>query len=76
MNVSARIVVAKRLDVVHVPLEAVAQDGDKATVTVVDAAGAQTVRAVRLGLADNKIVEIRNGLKAGERVLLTAGGGA
>lgn len=76
MNVSVRIVVARRLDVVHVPLEAVAQDGEKATVTVVDAAGAQSVRPVRLGLADNKIVEIRSGLKAGERVLLAAVGGA
>ena len=76
MNVSVRIVVARRLDVVHVPLEAVAQDGEKATVTVVDAAGAQSVRPVRLGLADNKIVEIRSGLKAGERVLLAAAGGA
>ena len=76
MNVSVRIVVARRLDVVHVPLEAVAQDGEKATVTVVDAAGVQSVRPVRLGLADNKIVEIRSGLKAGERVLLAAAGGA
>ena len=74
MNVSVRIVVAKRVDVVHVPLEAVSQDGDTATVTVVDAAGVQSVRTVRLGLADNKIVEIRSGLEAGERVLLAAGG--
>ncbi|MEO5574946.1 MAG: efflux RND transporter periplasmic adaptor subunit [Gaiellaceae bacterium] len=76
MNVSVRIVVARRRRVVHVPLEAVAQDGDEATVTVVDAAGAQAVRIVELGLADNKIVEIRSGLKVGERVLLEAGGGA
>ncbi len=76
MNVSVRIVVAKRLDVVYVPLEAVAQNGEKATVTVVDAAGARSVRPVRLGLADNKIVEIRRGLKAGESVLLAAPGGA
>ena len=75
MNVSVRIVVAKRLGVVRVPLEAVAQDGEEATVTVVDDAGAQSARTVRLGLADNKIVEIRGGLRAGERVLLEAGGG-
>lgn len=75
MNVSVRIVVARRLGVVHVPLEAVAQDGEEATVTVVDEAGVQSVRTVRLGLADNKIVEIRRGLKVGERVLLEAGGG-
>lgn len=72
MNVSVRIVVAKRLDVVNVPLEAVAQDGEKPTVTVVDAAGARSARPVRLGLADNKIVEILAGLRAGERVLLEA----
>jgi RND family efflux transporter MFP subunit len=76
MNVSVRIVVAKRLGVLHVPLEAVARHGEKTTVTVVDAAGTQSTRTVRLGLADNKIVEIRSGLKAGEQVLLEAGGGA
>ena len=74
MNVSVRIIVAKRLDVVHVPLEAVAQDGEAPTVTVLDASGGQSVRTVKLGLADNKIVEIRSGLEAGERVLLQAGG--
>jgi multidrug efflux pump subunit AcrA (membrane-fusion protein) len=74
MNVSVRIIVAKRGGVVHVPLEAVAQDGEAPTVTVVDAAGGQTVRIVKLGLADNKIVEIRSGLEAGERVVLQAGG--
>ena len=75
MNVSVRIVVAKRSGVVHVPLEAVAQDGEQPTVTVVGKGGTQSVRTVRLGLADNKIVEIRSGLKAGERVLLQTGGG-
>ena len=49
---------------------------EETTVTVVDAAGSQSVRTVRLGLADNKIVEIRSGLKVGERVLLAAVGGA
>jgi RND family efflux transporter MFP subunit len=75
MNVSVRIIVAKRSGVVHVPLEAVAQDGDGATVTVLNSEGAQSVRPVRLGLADNKMVEIRSGLKAGDRVLLQTGGG-
>ena len=75
MNVSVRIVIAKRTGVVHVPLEAVARDGEDATVTVVDSNGAETTRPVRLGLADNKIVEIRKGLAAGERVLVETGGG-
>jgi len=74
MNVSVRIIVAKRADVVRVPLEAVVQDGEDATVTVVDAGGVQSGRGVILGLADNKVVEIRSGLKAGESVLLVAGG--
>jgi multidrug efflux pump subunit AcrA (membrane-fusion protein) len=75
MNVSVRIVVAKRLGVVLVPLEAVVQDGSDATVTVVEAGGTKVVRAVKLGLADNKVVEIRRGLKEGETVLLGADGG-
>jgi RND family efflux transporter MFP subunit len=74
MNVSVRIIVARRRSVVHVPLEAVSQDGEVATVTLAGAGGARSIRTVRLGLADNKIVEIRSGLEAGERVLLQVGG--
>ncbi len=70
MNVSVRIVVAKRQGVVRIPLEAVVQDGDEATVTVFDPAGQQVTRKVTLGLANNKAVEIVKGLKVGERVTL------
>lgn len=77
MNVSVRIIVANRSNVVRVPLEAVAQgNGQSATVTVVDAAGKTSVRRVTLGLANNKDVEVKDGLKAGERVVLAGGGGA
>jgi HlyD family secretion protein len=76
MNVSVRIIVANRRNVMHVPLEAVAQDGGAASVTVLTAAGKQTVRAVKLGLSNNKEVEVRRGLKPGERVVLAGGGGA
>jgi HlyD family secretion protein len=76
MNVSVRVIVAIRRGVVRVPLEAVSQgEGRKGSVTVVDAGGRHAVRRVRLGLADNKDVEIRRGLRAGERVLVGAGGG-
>jgi multidrug efflux pump subunit AcrA (membrane-fusion protein) len=71
MNVSVRIVVARRRNVVRIPLEAV----HGRTVTVVDAGGAQTPRQVRLGLADNKLVEIRSGLRAGERALIASSSG-
>jgi HlyD family secretion protein len=71
MNVSVRIVVAKRLDVVQVPLEAVSRDEeDRAIVTVVDAAGETSDRQVTLGLASIKNVEIVKGLRVGERVIL------
>ena len=71
MNVSVRIVVAKRLDVVQVPLEAVSRDEeDRAIVTVVDAAGETSDRQVTLGLASIKNVEIVKGLRVGERVVL------
>ena len=78
MNVSVRIIVAQRRDVVQVPLEAVSgADSDEPTVTVVDADGKESERPVELGLANNKSVEIVKGLKAGEEVLLpeTQGGG-
>jgi hypothetical protein len=69
MNVSVKIVVAQRRGVVRIPLEAA--NGD--TVTVVEG-GRQSKRQVKLGLADNKQVEVRAGLRPGERVLLGGGG--
>jgi HlyD family secretion protein len=71
MSVSVRIIVAKRLDVVQVPLEAVSRDEeDHALLTVIDASGESTPRRVTLGLSNNKNVEIVKGLRAGERVEL------
>jgi HlyD family secretion protein len=70
MNVSVRITVARRHNVLQVPLEAVSQEGDEPTVTLVRGSGDETARAVRLGLANNKNVQIVKGLRAGERVRL------
>jgi HlyD family secretion protein len=70
MNVSVTIVVAKKSDVLQVPLEAVNQEGEEPTVTVFDSAGEPTTRTVQLGLANNKSVEILKGLREGERVEL------
>ena len=71
MNVSVRIIVARRRDVVRVPLEAVSHDEeDRALVTVVGATGKTFRRKVTLGLASNKNVEIVKGLRTGERVAL------
>jgi HlyD family secretion protein len=71
MNTSVRIVVAQKKNIVRVPLEAVTQDDeDRAFVTVIDESGQETERRVRIGLANNKHVEILKGLRAGTRVVL------
>src|SRR5262249_7316642 len=70
MNVSVRVVVAARHDVVRVPLEAL--HGTR--VTVLDRSGRPSPRRVSLGLADSKQVEIRSGLRSGERVVLPSSG--
>ncbi|MDX6631955.1 MAG: HlyD family secretion protein, partial [Gaiellales bacterium] len=75
MNVSVRIIVAQRHDVVEVPLDAVSRDEDGATVAVVGADGKSSTRVVKLGLANNKSVEIVQGLRAGERVAIEASAG-
>ena len=68
MNVSVRIIVAQRPNVVELPLEAVSRDGDESTVTVITASGEESPREVTLGLANNKMVEIVKGLRVGEQV--------
>jgi HlyD family secretion protein len=78
MNVSVRIVVAERKNVVNVPLEAVSRDeNDRAFVNVPSASGTPVRRRVTLGLANNKSVEVVRGLEAGEHVVVAAesGGG-
>ncbi len=75
MNVSVRIVVAKRRGVVHVPLEAVTRDDEgRPLVTVDSSSGETSERRVTLGLSNNKDVEITRGLRPGERVVLESQG--
>ena len=77
MNVSARIVVARRHDVVTVALEALSRDDQgRSVVNVVDDSGRTSTRVVSLGLANNKDVEVTRGLRAGERVELQPSQGA
>ncbi len=77
MNVSVRIVVGKRHNVVQLPLEAVTQEAGEATVMVLGTSGKPVSRVVELGLANNKNVEIVKGLRAGQEVVLegSSGGG-
>jgi HlyD family secretion protein len=71
MNVSVRIIVAQRQDVVQVPVEAVSHDEEGHTVVnVVNANGDAVPRQVTTGLSSSKNIEIRKGLRAGEHVAL------
>jgi RND family efflux transporter MFP subunit len=75
MSVSARVIVRRRRDVVRIPQQAVVDRGGGSTVTVRAASGALRTRPVELGLAGATFVEVRSGLRAGERILVPQGGG-
>jgi HlyD family secretion protein len=71
MNASVRIVVAKKANVIRVPLEAVStNDADQDFVLVLDESGQQVEVEVETGLENNERVEIVEGLEAGARVVL------
>ncbi|MDX6681718.1 MAG: HlyD family secretion protein [Solirubrobacteraceae bacterium] len=74
MSVSARVVVTRRRDVVRIPLAAVAREGGGPSVMVRTRSGALRRRAIVLGLSGAEFAEVRSGLRAGERVVLPAGG--
>jgi HlyD family secretion protein len=73
MNVSVRIIVAARHDVIEVPIDAISHDDeDHATVEVIGSDGKASTRQVKLGLANNKSVEVVHGLRAGEHLSVAA----
>jgi HlyD family secretion protein len=74
MSVSARVVVSERRGVVRVPTAAVSDYGSNSVVMVRGPAGALKRRVVALGLQGTHSVEIRSGLRPGERVFVPAGG--
>jgi RND family efflux transporter MFP subunit len=76
MNASVRIIVAQRQHVLEVPLEAVTKnDEDRPVVTVMDAQGRTSLKPVKLGLANNKSVEILKGVHAGQRLVIESSQG-
>jgi macrolide-specific efflux system membrane fusion protein len=75
MSVSARVIVRRARDVVRIPQQAVVDRGGGSSVTVRTASGALRPRPVELGLAGATFVEVRSGLRAGERILVPQGGG-
>ena len=70
MSCRATILVEKHLDAIAVPLQSVVGRGDESVVYVVE--GNQAVaRKVATGLDNKAMIHIIDGLKAGERVMLT-----
>jgi HlyD family secretion protein len=74
MSVAARIVTQIRRDVVRIPTAAVSGE-DRPTVMVRESSGSLTRRPVELGLEGRSMVEVRSGLRAGDRILVPTGGG-
>lgn len=69
MTVSVDIAVAERKDVVVVPLSAVHDLGSPQPYVLVAEGGRAVRRDVRLGLRGPSLVEVRDGLAVGERIL-------
>ncbi len=69
MSCQAEIIVEEYADTVYVPVQSVLRVGGKPTVYVVGPDGVQP-REVELGLDNNRMVRIVNGLQEGERILL------
>lgn len=59
-----------REEVLLVPKEAVFSEGDRKHVFVLKADGQHEKRSVKTGQADDKMIEIVEGLTAGEKILL------
>jgi len=71
MNTSVRIIVAKKANVIRLPLEAVStNEEDQSFVVVLDESGQETEVEVETGLESNERIEIVSGLEAGARVVL------
>jgi len=70
MSCRTSIIVAELKNVLYVPLQAVALRGERKVCYVATDKGVE-MREVETGLFDDKVVEIKRGLKEGERVLLT-----
>jgi RND family efflux transporter MFP subunit len=70
MYAETRLSLAEKKNVLTVPLEAVARNGDDATVLAVNSQNALEERRVKLGLEDNARVEVVSGLSDGDRVVI------
>jgi len=70
-SVSIDVTLARKANVVAVPVAAVLERGGKREVRVIDDSGRITRREVTVGLIDDDYVEITEGLKPGELVIVS-----
>ncbi|MDB4906603.1 MAG: efflux transporter, family, subunit [Gemmatimonadetes bacterium] len=68
-TVFGQVGVATRPNAVVIPSEALVPEGEEFKVFVVDAGGIAHARPVKVGGRSDKLVEITEGLKAGERIV-------
>jgi multidrug resistance efflux pump len=72
MTAQVEIMVKQLPDVVYVPIQAVFPEGGKRVCHVVDGFGGTQSRVVETGEMNKDFIEIKSGLKEGERVMLRA----
>lgn len=72
MTAQVEIMVKKLPDVVYVPIQAVFPEEGKRVCHVVDSFGGTQKRVVETGEMNKDFIEIKSGLKEGERVMLRA----
>jgi multidrug efflux pump subunit AcrA (membrane-fusion protein) len=71
LYVAARILADERADVVRVPIEAPRYQAGEGYVFVIDRkAGTAHRRAIKFGLADGGMLQVQEGLAAGETVVV------
>ena len=70
MSCQAEIVIERHTDVLYVPVQAVLRVAGMPTVYVRDGSGFEP-RTVEIGLDNNRMIHVLNGLEVGEVVLLT-----
>ena len=61
----------RKVDVPTVPIQAIAHEGDKATVLTVDNAGRLQERTVQIGLETSAYAQVLSGLSEGEQVVVS-----
>ena len=70
MTARLDVITERVADVLTIPTEAVRLEGGKQVVSVIDENGQARTAAVALGMTDGSVVEVRQGLKLGDRVAL------